>query len=173
LLIVLPKEIEVKGKSKYQPLLEYLQRSDRPEVTLTFSEIEKLMEDTLPESARKERRWWGNRSKGALQASAWMNAGYVVGEVDLCRECVTFRKPTGGYKTQSVEYFQWNSESIKALRLQMGLTQSQLALELGVRQQTVSEWENGMYEPTRATSKYLSLVAEKAGFKYGVNTHGF
>ncbi len=159
----------MKGQSKYQPLLEYLQRSDRPEITLTFPEIETLMGETLPESARNQKRWWGNRSKGALQASAWMNAGYVVEEVDLAKECVTFRKPASGYKTQpAAQIFQWNSNSIKALRLQMGLTQSQLAEELGVRQQTVSECENGMYQPTRATSKYLSLVAEKVGFKYQV-----
>jgi len=157
----------VKGGSKYQPLLEYLRGSSQSEITLSFTEIETLMGDSLPDSARNERRWWGNRSKGALQASAWMNAGYVVAEIDLGREHVTFRKPTSGYKVQSVAHtVHWNSDSIKALRLQMGLTQSQLAEELGVRQQTVSEWENGMYEPTRATSKHLGMVAEKAGFKY-------
>jgi len=60
----------------------------------------------------------------------------------------------------------WNSETIKALRLQMGLSQKEFAEELGVRQQTVSEWETSVYEPTRATSRLLSMVAEKAGFKY-------
>jgi DNA-binding transcriptional regulator YiaG len=48
----------------------------------------------------------------------------------------------------------------------MGLSQSQFAEELGVRQQTISEWETSAYEPNRATSKHLNLVAEKAGFKY-------
>jgi DNA-binding transcriptional regulator YiaG len=56
---------------------------------------------------------------------------------------------------------------IKALRGHMGLNQAQLAESLGVRQQTVSEWENGLYEPSRATSKYLMLVAERADFSYG------
>ncbi|KYC37460.1 DNA-binding protein [Scytonema hofmannii PCC 7110] len=157
----------MKGGSKYQPLFNYLQKSDRTEVTLTFAEIETLIGDSLPETARTQRRWWGNRSKGALQASAWMNAGYIVGEIDLERERVKFRKPASGYKVQSVtDTTKWNSDSIKALRLKMGLTQSELAEELGVRQQTVSEWENGIYEPTRATSKHLSMVAEKARFKY-------
>ncbi len=157
----------MKGGSKYQPLLEYLRGSSQSEIILTFTEIETLMGATLPDSARNEQRWWGNRSKGALQASAWMNAGYLVAELDLDGERVTFRKPTSGYKVQPVaNTVQWNSDSIKALRLQMGLTQSQLAEELGVRQQTVSEWENGMYEPTRASSKHLGIVAEKAGFKY-------
>lgn len=159
----------MKGGSKYQPLFEYLQKSDRTEITLTFVEIEALMGDSLPETARTQRQWWGNRSKGALQASAWMSAGYIVGEIDLERERITFRKPASGYKVQPVaNSTKWNSDSIKALRLKMGLTQSELAEELGVRQQTVSEWENAIYEPTRATSKHLSLVAEKAGFKYKI-----
>ena len=156
----------MKGGSKYQPLLEYLQRSDCPEITLSFTEIEKLIDSTLPSSARKERRWWGNRSKGSPQASAWMKAGYLV-ELNLEAETVTFRKPTSSYKVQTAtNTMNWNSETIKALRLQMGLSQKEFAEELGVRQQTVSEWETSVYEPTRATSKLLSMVAEKAGFKY-------
>ena len=158
----------MKGGSKYQPLFEYLHRSNQREVTLTFGEIEVLMGETLPDSARVKRAWWSNRSKGALQASAWMEAGYLVEKLDFDEERVTFRKPPSGYKVQRVgDTMQWNSDLIKALRLHMSLTQGQLAQELGVRQQTVSEWENGVYAPTRATSKYLNLVAEQAGFKHG------
>ncbi len=157
----------MKGGSKYQPLLEYLQKNNSSEIILTFKEIETLINTILPNSARKERRWWGNRSTGSPQASAWIKAGYLILEFDLDAETVTFRKPTSGYKTQTVTHIiNWNSETIKALRLQMGLSQKELAEELGVRQQTVSEWENGVYEPTRATSKHLNLVADKAEFKY-------
>ena len=60
----------------------------------------------------------------------------------------------------------WNSELIKALRLHMGLTQVEFAERLGVRQKTVSEWENGVYAPTRSKSKHLELVAGIAGFRY-------
>ena len=158
----------MKGESKYQQLFEYLRRSNQRQLTLTFAEIEVLMGETLPDSARVKRAWWSNRSKGALQASAWMEAGYLVEKLDLDGERVTFRKPSIGYKVQRVgDTVQWNSDLIKALRLHMSLTQGQMAQELGVRQQTVSEWENGVYAPTRATSKHLTLVAEQAGFKYG------
>ncbi len=61
----------------------------------------------------------------------------------------------------------WDPERIKALRRHMGMTQRQLADELGVRQQTISEWEVGMYVPRRSTGKYLSLIAERVGFEYG------
>jgi DNA-binding transcriptional regulator YiaG len=64
--------------------------------------------------------------------------------------------------------YEWDAESIKALREHMGLSQQALADELGMRQQTISEWETGMYKPRRSTSKYLTLIAERAGFEYTV-----
>ena len=157
----------MKEGSKYQPLLEFLRDSNQDEVTLTFAEIEALMNDTLPDSARSKRAWWSNRSKGALQASAWMEAGYRVEDVDLDGQQVTFRKPTTKPKVKRVgDTVLWNAELIKALRRHIGLTQAEFAERLGVRQKTVSNWEIGLYEPTRSTSKHLELVAEIAGFRY-------
>ncbi len=60
----------------------------------------------------------------------------------------------------------WDKERIQALRQHLGLTQQQLAQELGTRQQTISEWETGMYQPRGASATLLSMIAEKAGFKY-------
>ena len=48
------------------------------------------------------------------------------------------------------------------------MTQQQMADELEVRQQTISEWETGVHKPHRSTQKTLSLVAERAGFTYQV-----
>jgi DNA-binding transcriptional regulator YiaG len=56
---------------------------------------------------------------------------------------------------------------VRELRGRLGLTQDALAAELGVRQQTVSEWETGQYRPRGASAKMLSMVAERAGFAYG------
>jgi DNA-binding XRE family transcriptional regulator len=156
----------MKEGSKYQPLLEFLRGSNQREVILTFAEIEALMNNPLPDSAKSKRAWWSNRSKGALQASAWMEAGYRVEDVALDGQRVTFRKPTTGYQVQRVgDTVLWNSELIKALRLHMALTQAEFADRLGVRQATVSQWENKAYEPTLATSKYLTLIAEQAEFR--------
>jgi len=60
----------------------------------------------------------------------------------------------------------WDSASIQALRYHLGLTQQELSERLGTRQQTISEWEVGMYRPRGASATLLSLVAEKAKFKY-------
>jgi DNA-binding transcriptional regulator YiaG len=61
----------------------------------------------------------------------------------------------------------WDSRRVRALRDHLGLSQGALAGELGVRQQTVSEWETGQYAPRGASARLLSLVAERAGFEYG------
>jgi DNA-binding transcriptional regulator YiaG len=61
---------------------------------------------------------------------------------------------------------QWSKEEIRALRQHLNLTQVKLAEELGTRQQTISEWENGMYRPRGASATLLSIVAERSGFTY-------
>ncbi|MDH4269561.1 MAG: helix-turn-helix domain-containing protein [Dehalococcoidia bacterium] len=52
------------------------------------------------------------------------------------------------------------------MRQHLNLTQARLAEELGTRQQTISEWENGMYRPRGASATVLSIVAERSGFTY-------
>jgi DNA-binding transcriptional regulator YiaG len=61
---------------------------------------------------------------------------------------------------------QWSKEEIRALRQHLNLTQVKLAEELGTRQQTISEWEKGMYLPRGASATLLSIVAERNGFTY-------
>jgi len=48
----------------------------------------------------------------------------------------------------------------------MGMTQQRMSEELGTRQQTISEWETGMYRPRGGMNRLITLVAEKAGFDY-------
>ena len=60
----------------------------------------------------------------------------------------------------------WNSERIQTLRRHLGLTQRELAERLGTRQQTISEWETGMYQPRGASATLLSIIAERAEFEY-------
>ena len=67
------------------------------------------------------------------------------------------------YKTKRKE---WDSGRIRALRNHLGLTQRELADRLGTRQQTISEWEIGLYKPRGASSTLLSIVAEQAKFEY-------
>jgi len=62
--------------------------------------------------------------------------------------------------------YEWDAAKVKALREYLKVTQTQLSEELGVRQQTISEWETGMYKPRGSSAKLLTLVAERAEFLY-------
>ena len=61
----------------------------------------------------------------------------------------------------------WDGYQVRALRERLNMTQEELAEELNVRQQTVSEWETGQYRPRGASERLLGMVAERAEFRYG------
>jgi len=67
---------------------------------------------------------------------------------------------------QKTGVYRWDAKSVRGLRRHLEATQAQLAEELGVRQQTVSEWETGLYRPRGASEKLLSMVAERSGYAY-------
>ena len=125
------------------------------------------MGDTLPASARKRRNWWSNRdSASALQAGAWIQASYQVKTVDLKQQSVTFQRFQATYNVQRQDgEIEWTGNAIKALRRHKGLNQEAFANELGVRRETVSEWENSKYEPDRSKRKLLSFIAKDAKFE--------
>jgi DNA-binding XRE family transcriptional regulator len=159
----------MKEGSKYYPLFVFLQRSNQDRLELNLAQIQTILDGHLPSQARLSSAWWSNRHGGSVQAAAWMEAGYLVDDLDLQNGHVTFRKQgvfAGRPVRRAGQDIFWNGSMIKALREHMDLTQAEFARELGVRQPTISEWETGAYEPKRSTSKLLTLVAEEAGFKY-------
>ncbi len=66
--------------------------------------------------------------------------------------------------------YEWDAHNIRALREHLGMTQREMADELEVRQQTISEWETGIHKPHRSTQKTLTMVAERCGFFYKPST---
>lgn len=78
---------------KYRPLQDHLSnlRPTENEVRFTFREIERIIGDRLPASARNHRAWWANEQSGMhVEAHAWMNAGWKVEEVSFSEEWVRF-----------------------------------------------------------------------------------
>lgn len=67
---------------KYEPLESYLK--DRAlassRISLSFKEIETIIQSSLPKSASTYREWWSNQKdyKSRPQAKAWLSAGYEV-----------------------------------------------------------------------------------------------
>ena len=62
--------------------------------------------------------------------------------------------------------FRWTAQSIRAFRMHLRQSQAAFANELGIRQQTVSEWETGMYEPRGASITILNLLATGSSFDF-------
>ncbi|MFN0146046.1 MAG: helix-turn-helix domain-containing protein [Dehalococcoidia bacterium] len=56
----------------------------------------------------------------------------------------------------------WTAERVAELRASLGLSQAGFGEELGVRQQTVSEWETGRYQPRGASARMLGILAESS-----------
>jgi hypothetical protein len=86
----LEKGIVMAGK--YTPLENYLR--DLPvtqkEVTLTFKQIEKILNDNLPSSAYEDRRWWDHETEGNhVNKRAWANAGWEISSLDVKKKRVT------------------------------------------------------------------------------------
>jgi hypothetical protein len=78
------------AKKKYDPLFAHLCRLPDGPVEVSMDEIDQLV-GGLPPTASRHRSWWGNEPGGRnVQASAWLNAGREVTNVDLGRRVVAF-----------------------------------------------------------------------------------
>lgn len=64
--------------AKYDPLKRFLKRSSRPEVEMSFADVERVIGGMLPKSAERP-QWWANEADPAsrhVQAKAWLEASY-------------------------------------------------------------------------------------------------
>lgn len=75
---------------KYRPLGDYLRGSTSDRVTLTFDQIEAILRDPLPPSARRHDAYWANSGRTHVWAVEWMAAGWRVESHSLTGEWVTF-----------------------------------------------------------------------------------
>ena len=53
----------------------------------------------------------------------------------------------------------WSPDQIKALRLRLGMTMTELATKLNVSYRTVLEWEQGKRPPSTYYAARLTLLA--------------
>ena len=75
--------------SKYRPLQLYLGKCEGSTLTLTYEQIESIIEDKLPMSAYKYPAWWSNG--GHYYADAWLATGWKVEEVRF-GESILFKR---------------------------------------------------------------------------------
>jgi hypothetical protein len=76
---------------KYDPLFDHLSRATEPRLRLSFAEIERIIGDSLPASARRHQAWWANERVGThVHARSWLDAGYATQRLDLNSATVEF-----------------------------------------------------------------------------------
>ncbi len=78
--------------SRYAPIAFYLLHKpiEVEAELLTFEDIEEIIQDKLPASARQSRSWWANDSVGHVQSQQWLDVGWRVSYVDMDKETVLF-----------------------------------------------------------------------------------
>ena len=76
---------------KYTPLENYLRDlpHSQTEVSLSFQQIERILNTPLPASAYEDRRWWDHATEGHHRSRrAWANAGWKIASVDVAKKRV-------------------------------------------------------------------------------------
>jgi len=82
----------MKKHGKYETFAEFLSYSVQDDIILTFRQIELLIGEKLPESARIHSAWWSNATTSHPHADAWLLAGYKTHNLSLDNETVSFIK---------------------------------------------------------------------------------
>ena len=71
----------------------HLDERTEPVVRMTFSQVEAVLGQALPASARRHRAWWSNERVGShVQRNAWLDAGRSTRNVDLNAATVEFTR---------------------------------------------------------------------------------
>ena len=81
--------------AKHNPLYEWFRLKSAAggeEVETTFDEIEGILGNPLPTSAKEHKEWWDNNQTHAQAIGGWKAAGWRVGQVDIESKKVTFKR---------------------------------------------------------------------------------
>jgi len=77
--------------SKYAALETFLSTQDRALIRTTFAEIEKVIGQPLPASA-KYPAWWSNNPSNNSMTKVWRRAGFRTEQVDVAQKTLVFRR---------------------------------------------------------------------------------
>ena len=83
---------------KYDPLMLFLDKSGKDEITLSYDEIEKIIGDELPLTARKNVNWWNNNDNSHSQSAAWSDVGYRTCKICLGKTITFIKKENVSYE---------------------------------------------------------------------------
>jgi len=85
---------------KYLNLRRFLEKSSSPQISLSYEQIEQILQFKLPASAHKHSEAWWSNNRDHSQAIAWLDAGYETDYVTDTYEkkYIFFNKQTGGLR---------------------------------------------------------------------------
>ena len=81
---------------EYRLVFKYLRDRFADRIVLTFAEMEDLLGFSLPESARRDKEWWGVAATAAdrtAQSDSWTLAGRTA-TVNMSAQSVLFERQT-------------------------------------------------------------------------------
>jgi CBS domain-containing protein len=81
-------------ESKYAPLATFLSKQPKTQerITLTFDQIEEVINNQLPAAAREHRSWWANDSTTHVQSGQWLKVNWRVVTINMTGEKVVFAR---------------------------------------------------------------------------------
>lgn len=86
-----------KMEKKYIPLAAFFAEASQKEITLTYTEVENIVGQQLPNAAYLNSSWWKKTKPPATHFLSWLDSEYTVKEIDLGR-AVTFTKESDEFK---------------------------------------------------------------------------
>ena len=89
-----PEEVRGQDESRYALLASYLQERPLSEdkQALTFKQIEEIIREELPASARQHPSWWTNEGMDHNPSQQWLDVGWTVSLIDAIEERVIFTR---------------------------------------------------------------------------------
>lgn len=92
---------------RYEPLTRYLEGRRDATVTLSFHDIEAILDRALPSSARRHQAWWANTETHS-HADSWLRIGWRTRNLNLADQMIAFeradRMPTRGLSDGAVAF---------------------------------------------------------------------
>lgn len=78
---------------KYKPIHQHLAALKLQQWHATFDEIECILQDRLPRSAKTYPAWWANEKSGShVQAASWLEAGWQTRDVNIEKQSLIFER---------------------------------------------------------------------------------
>jgi hypothetical protein len=93
---------------KYEPLGQFLSKQKRNRISMTFAEIEKILNAKLPAS-KTSRAFWSNNPDNNVMTRVWVDAGFETEDVNPQSSSLVFHRKLKRRSKRSNHKNDWNN----------------------------------------------------------------